>query len=168
MGDRPGGRGAVEDNDRTKRVCDSRNRRGSAGVDTGSPCPSASAGGKRVTPASVLCLFFIFLVPLAAAGLSLINTGLGRSRSASHAMLTALCVMAIAAMAYFFCGFAWQGFAGGAAHSLPVAGKEGNWVAAEPLFLRGRPLDGSPVSLAVLLQMLSVGLAALDRKSTRL
>ena len=114
-----------------------------------------------MTPASVLCLFFIFLVPLAAAGLSLINTGLGRSRSASHAMLTALCVMAIAAMAYFFCGFAWQGFAGGAAHSLPVAGKAWNWIAAEPLFLRGRPLDGSPASLAVLLQMLSVGLAAL-------
>jgi len=114
-----------------------------------------------MTPASVLCLFFVFLVPLAAAGLSLINTGLGRSRSAAHAMLASLCVMAVAAIAYSFCGFAWQGFAGGAAHSLHVAGKEWNWIAAEPLFLRGRLLDGSPASLAVLLQMLSAGLAAL-------
>jgi len=114
-----------------------------------------------VTPASILCLFFIFLVPLAPAGLSLINTGLGRSRSAAHAMLASLCVMAVGAIAYALCGFAWQGFAGGAAHSLRVAGKEWNWIAAEPLFLWGRALDGSPASLAVLLQMLSAGLAAL-------
>ncbi len=114
-----------------------------------------------MTLASVLSLFFILLVPLAAAGLTLINTGLGRSRSAAHAMLASLCVMAVAALAYTVCGFAWQGFAGGAAHSLRVAGKEWNWIAAEPFFLRGRPLDGSPASLILLLQMLSVGLAAL-------
>jgi len=86
-----------------------------------------------MTPASVLCLFFVFLVPLAPAGLSLINTGLGRSRSAAHAMLASLCVMAVAAIAY----------------------------AAQPLFLRGRVLDGSPASLTILLQMLSAGMAAL-------
>ena len=114
-----------------------------------------------MTPASVLCLFLILLVPLAAAGLTLINTGLGRSRSAAHAMLASLCVMAVAAIAYTVCGFAWQGLAGGAAHSLRVAGKEWNWIAAEPFFLRGRPLDGSSASLTLLLQMLSVGLAAL-------
>jgi len=114
-----------------------------------------------VTLASVLSLFFILLVPLAAAGLTLINTGLGRSRSAAHAMLASLCVMAVAAIAYTVCGFAWQGLAGGAAHSLRVAGKEWNWIAAEPFFLRGRPLDGSSASLTLLLQMLSVGLAAL-------
>ena len=86
-----------------------------------------------MTPASVLCLFFVLLVPLAPAGLSLINTGLGRSRSAAHAMLASLCVMAVAAIVY----------------------------AAQPLFLRGSVLDGSPASLAILLQMLSAGLAAL-------
>jgi len=114
-----------------------------------------------VTPASILCLFFIFLVPMAPAGLALINTGLGRSRSAAHAMLASLCVMAVAAIAYALCGFAWQGFAGGAAHSLRLAGKDWNWIAAERWFLWGRPLDGSPASLAVFLQMLSAGLAAL-------
>jgi Amt family ammonium transporter len=86
-----------------------------------------------MTPASVLCLFFVFLVPLAAAGLALINTGLGRSRSAAHAILASLLAMAVAAMVY----------------------------AAESLFVRGQPLDGSPASLAVLLQMLGAGLAAL-------
>ena len=39
--------------------------------------------------AFALCLSFILLVPLAIAGLALINTGLGRSRSAAHAMTTA-------------------------------------------------------------------------------
>jgi Amt family ammonium transporter len=112
-------------------------------------------------PTSALSIVFILLVPFAAAGLSLINTGLGRSRSAAHAMLASLCVMAVAAIVYFLCGFAWQGFAGRPAHVFTVAGTEWNWIAAEPLFLRGLPLDGSPASLAVLLQMLSVGLAAL-------
>ena len=58
--------------------------------------------------AVALCVVFILLVPLAAAGLSLINTGLGRSRSAAHAMLAALCVMAVAAVVYFVCGFSWH------------------------------------------------------------
>jgi len=114
-----------------------------------------------MTPATALCLFFVFLVPLAPAGLALINTGLGRSRSAAHAMLASLSVMAVAAIVYFVCGFAWQGSAGGPAQSLQVAGKQWSWIAAEPMFLRGRALDGSSASLAVLLQMLSVGLAAL-------
>jgi Amt family ammonium transporter len=36
-----------------------------------------------------------------------------------------------------------------------------NWIAAEPLFLRGLRLDLSPASLVLLLQMFSVGLAAM-------
>jgi Amt family ammonium transporter len=114
-----------------------------------------------VTPTAALCLIFILFVPLAGAGLALMNTGLGRSRNAAHALLASLCVMAVAAMVYGICGFAWQGFAGGPAHVVMVGGKQWSWMAAEPLFLRGIDLDGSPVSLAIFLQMLSVGLAAL-------
>ncbi len=58
---------------------------------------------------TVACLFFIFLVPLAAGGLALINVGLGRSRSAGHMMMASLCTLAVAGLAYFVCGFAWQG-----------------------------------------------------------
>jgi Amt family ammonium transporter len=108
-----------------------------------------------------LCILFIALVPFAAAGLSLVNTGLGRSRSATHSMLAALCVIAVAASVYFICGFAWQGFIGRPGHAFVVGGKAWNWIAAEPFFLRGVELDGSPTSLVVWLQMLSVGLAAL-------
>lgn len=110
---------------------------------------------------TALCVVFILLVPFAGAGLSLINTGLGRSRSAAHAMLASLCVFGVAVVVYFACGFAWQGYTGRPAHVMNIGGKEWNWLAAEPFFLRGLPLDGSPASLAVWLQMLSVGLAAL-------
>jgi ammonium transporter, Amt family len=110
---------------------------------------------------TALCFLFILLVPLATTGLSLINTGLGRSRSSAHSMMTSLLVTAIAAIIYFVCGFSWQGFAGLPAHLIPIGHAGWNWIAAEPLFMRGLALDSSPVSLAVLLQVFSVGLAAL-------
>lgn len=111
--------------------------------------------------ALVLCILFILLVPLAAAGLALVNAGLGRSRSAAHSMLTSLSVIAVAAIVYFVCGFSWQGFAGQPAHVFTVGGRVWSWISAEPLFLRGLRLDDAPASLAAWLQMLSVGLAAL-------
>lgn len=117
--------------------------------------PALSEAGRA------LCLLFILLVPLAGVGLALINTGLGRSRSAAHSMLASLCVVAVAALVYFACGFAWQGYVGRPAHVLTIAGKEWNWLAKEPFFFRGLRLDGSADSLAAWLQMISVGLAAL-------
>ncbi len=121
------------------------------------PSPTANIS----FPASLLCLAFIFLVPCAAAGLALIGNGFGRSRSASHSMMSSMCVLAVAALAYFAFGFAWQGFAGGPAHVASLAGKEWNWIASGRFFLAHQALDGSPSSLAALLGMFSVGLAAL-------
>ncbi len=111
--------------------------------------------------ATALCIVFILLVPLAGAGLALVNTGLGRSRSAAHAMVASLCVMATAALVYFVCGFSVEGFAGQPAHFLRIGGKSWDLIASQPFFLRRLNLDGSPVVLAAWLQMLSVGLAAL-------
>ena len=110
---------------------------------------------------TIACIFFILLVPLAAAGLALMNVGLGRSRSAGHMMMAALCALAVAALAYFVCGFAWQGYIGGPAHAVTVSGKSWNWIAAEPFFFREFSFDGSATSLAALFQMFCVGLAAL-------
>ena len=110
---------------------------------------------------TALCFVLILLVPLAGAGLALINTGLGRSRSATHSMMTSLIVIAIAAVVYFGCGFSWQGFVGRPAHFVAIGHAGWNWIAAEPFFMRGLALDGSPVSLTVVLQLFSVGLAAL-------
>jgi len=111
--------------------------------------------------AQVLCGMLVLLAPLAAAGLALMNSGLGRSRSAAHAMLAPLCVMAVAALVYCVCGWSWQSFPGRPAHAIAIAGNSWNWIAAEPFFLRGLALDGSPALLAAWLQMFSVGIAAL-------
>jgi Amt family ammonium transporter len=110
---------------------------------------------------ATLCLVLILLVPLAGAGLALVNTGLARSRSAAHVMLASLCVFAVAAIVYVILGFSFQGAPGRPAHVLTIGGKAWNWLAAEPLFLRGLRLDLSPASLVLLLQMFSVGLAAM-------
>jgi ammonium transporter, Amt family len=107
-----------------------------------------------------LCIFSITLIPLAVAGLSLINTGLGRSRSASHMMVGSLCVMAVAMLVYFAWGAAWEGFAGQPAHVFELAGKPWNWLGAGPIFLRGLEPGGSPAWLTAWLEMLAVGLAA--------
>jgi ammonium transporter, Amt family len=111
--------------------------------------------------ATVACLFFIFLVPLAGAGLALINAGMGRSRSAAHIMMSSICALSLAGLVYFACGFAWQGYIGGPGHTLIFSGKGWNWIAAEPFFFRKLALDGSAASLTALLQIFCVGLAAL-------
>lgn len=110
---------------------------------------------------TALCVAFIFLVPCAAAGLALINTGLGRSRSAAHSMVSSLCVLSVAAVTYFACGFAWQGVAGAPAHFFWVGGRGWSWIGAGPFFMRHLAFASSPESLAALLGMFSVGLAAL-------
>ena len=112
-------------------------------------------------PEIALLIALILLVPFALAGLSLINAGLGRSRSAAHALLSSLCIFAVAAGVYLICGFAWQGYIGTRAHVISVAGQQWNWLARGPFFLHGMEFDGSPASLAAWLQMFSVGLAAL-------
>jgi Amt family ammonium transporter len=117
--------------------------------------------GEISSTAAVLCTIFVFLVPFAGAGLALINTGLGRSRSAAHCMMSALCAISVAALAYFVCGFAWQGLAGQPSHILHLGGGTWDWIGAGPWLFRHLPLDGSPASLAALLGMFSAGLAAL-------
>jgi ammonium transporter, Amt family len=109
---------------------------------------------------AALCFLLILLVPLAASGLTLVNSGLGRCRSAAHGMLASLCVFGVSALVYVSIGFSWQGVAGHPAHSVFIAGRSWNWIAAEPFFLRGLRLDLSAESLVLFLQMFTVGLAA--------
>lgn len=110
--------------------------------------------------AAALCFLFVLLIPCAAAGLALINAGLGRFRNAAHSMLSALCVIAVAAVVYFAVGAAWQGAAGQPAFALHLAGKDWNWIGAGRFFLRGLELGGWS-SLAALFGLLSAGLAAI-------
>src|SRR5271154_2090753 len=99
----------------------------------------------------VLCLLSIMLVPLAAAGLALIHQGLGRSRSAAHAMLATLCALAVAAIVFVAIGASWAGYPGGASYAFHAGGVTWNWLGNEALFARSIALDGSPGSLALCL-----------------
>jgi ammonium transporter, Amt family len=109
---------------------------------------------------AALCFLFVLLIPCAAAGLALINAGLGRFRNAAHSMLSALSVIAVAAVAYFLIGAAWQGAAGQPAFALHAAGQNWNWIGADRFFLRGLELGGWS-SLAALFGLMSVGVAAI-------
>jgi Amt family ammonium transporter len=110
-------------------------------------------------PSDALSFGLIFLVPCAVAGLALISTGLGRSRSAAHSMMTSLCVLAVAALAYFVCGFAWQ-TPFGPQHIATIAGKEWNWLGAGRFFLHASVLEW-PGARFALLGIFSVGIAAM-------
>ena len=109
----------------------------------------------------VLCLILILLVPLAIAGLALINQGLGRSRSAAHTMVATLCVLAVTSIVFLLIGFSFTGVAGGQAHVVTLARFPWNWAAAEPLFARGVRFDGTPVALVLCFQLFAVGLTAI-------
>jgi len=109
----------------------------------------------------VFCSVLILFIPLAIAGLALINTGLGRSHSAAHTLFSSLCAFVVAAFAYVLCGFAWQGYAGGVAHQALIEGKAWNWLAAQGFFLRHAALNASAPGLTIWLQVFCVGLAAI-------
>ena len=110
---------------------------------------------------SVLFLVLIALAPLAPAGLALLNTGMGRSRSAAQALLGALCVAAVASIVYFAFGFSLEGYAGGPGYSIWAGPTSWDWIGSAGLFFRGVGWTGSPQSYAAAFQIVTVGLAAM-------
>jgi Amt family ammonium transporter len=106
-----------------------------------------------------LGLVLILLVPLAVAGLALIHQGLGRSRSAAHAMLATLCAVSVAAIVFVLVGSRWAGYEGGAEHTFWAFGRGWDWLGAGGLLKMRALLPGPLLGLA--LQMFAVGLAAL-------
>lgn len=108
-----------------------------------------------------LCILSTLLVPFGMAGLALINMGLGRSRSATHTLLSSMCVIAVAALAYVIFGFAVQGFIFRPAVTITVGNATWNCIAQEPLFARGIGRGDFTSSLVLLLQVFSVSMAAL-------
>jgi Amt family ammonium transporter len=103
----------------------------------------------------------ILLIPFAFAGLALMNTGLTRSRSAAHSVMSTLTVAAVAVLVYVVCGFVWQGYPGRAAFALTVAGKQWNWIGAERMFLRGLDFEGSAAGFAACFGMFGAALVAI-------
>jgi ammonium transporter, Amt family len=108
-----------------------------------------------------LCMVCIFLVPLAAAGLALVNAGFGRGRSAAHSLLSALCVFAVAVLVYLLVGFSIQGYAGGPARLLAFGGRSWNLLGSASLLMRGAVFNNPTLALVACLQLFSVGIAAI-------
>jgi len=116
----------------------------------------------------VLCILCLLLSPFAAAGLALIQQGLGRSRSAAHTMLATLCVLGISAIVFVLVGSAWTGFQGGDSQSFHALGAQWDWLGREALFaqsLHFESLGTNPAQLHAALEtclhMFAVGLAAM-------
>lgn len=117
-------------------------------------------------PLFLACILCILLVPFAVAGLALINTGLNRSRSASYAMLSSLCVASVAMLVFFVCGFSVQGIRGGAAHVFHVAGQQWDVMGAGSILLHGFDFNQSIVPVTFLFSLFSVALVSILPIST--
>ncbi len=102
----------------------------------------------------------LLLAPAALAGVALMSAGLCRSRNAAHAMVAALCAVAVAALAWFATGFALQGYDGGRACILFAAGRQWDWIGAGRPFLSGVDFTASPVAVTAIFGLLAVALAS--------
>jgi Amt family ammonium transporter len=124
------------------------------------PIPAAAPVMSEATFA--LCLVLLLLAPLAIAGVALINTGLGRSRSAAQAILGNLAVVATAAIVFALVGATFTGnLPSGAAHIFHLAGKPWDWLGAGPWFLGHLGASTPQAQLALLFEFQAVALAAL-------
>jgi Amt family ammonium transporter len=108
--------------------------------------------------AFALTLALLFLAPLAIAGVALINTGLGRSRSAAQALLGNLAILAVSAIVFAIVGAA---LAGSVGFTFQLAGKPWNVIGTGPLLLGGLGSAPPQAQLAVLFEFLAVALAAM-------
>jgi len=115
--------------------------------------------------AFALALALLLLAPLAIAGVALINTGLGRSRSAAQALLGNLAIVAVTAIVFAIVGASLAGTLpgtpGSAGHIFQLAGKPWNWIGAGPFLLGGLAAAPAQAQLALLFEFLAVALAAL-------
>jgi Amt family ammonium transporter len=110
--------------------------------------------------AFALTLVLLLLAPLAIAGVALVNTGLGRSRSAAQGLLGNVAIVAVATIAFFLIGATLAG-APEAGHIVQLAGRPWNWLGTGPFFLSGFSATPLQSQLALLFEFLAVALAAL-------
>ena len=108
-----------------------------------------------------LALGLLMLAPLAIAGMALINTGLGRSRSAAQSLLGSMLMVAAAALAFALLGATFADNASGTGHVIHLAGKQWNWAGTGAIGLSGFATAPVRAQLGLLFQFLAVALAVL-------
>ena len=112
------------------------------------------------TASYLLALPFILLIPIAMAGLTLLNAGLTRSRSTAHLLLASLCAASVAMLVYVVLGFSFAGF-GSAGAVIQAGGRAWNLIGTGRLFARSLNFDMPFGSIFLLLQIFSVGFVSL-------
>ncbi len=105
-----------------------------------------------------LTLALLLLAPMAIAGVTLVNTGLGRSRSAAQAMLGNLALVAVAAIVFTFIGGFFAGLPGSKEAIFSIAGKPWNVLGLGPFLLHGLGGAAPQSQLAVLFEFLAVAM----------
>ncbi|HWG20770.1 MAG TPA: hypothetical protein VG225_09585 [Terracidiphilus sp.] len=98
----------------------------------------------------------LLLSPLAIAGLALVNTGLGRSRSAAQSLFGCVAIFAVALIVFALFGSSLAGPVHPAAFS--AAGKPWDWLGRGPLLLGRFAASHPEEQLGVLFQCLAVAL----------
>lgn len=124
--------------------------------------PITQAPAAAMSEAVFALTFALLLIaPLALAGVALINTGLGRSRSAAQAMLGNLAVLAVAAIVFAFWGASLAGAPGARELAFHAAGKSWGVLGLGPLLLRELGSAAPQRQLALLFEFLAVAMAAM-------
>jgi Amt family ammonium transporter len=124
--------------------------------------PITQAPAAAMSEAAFALTFALLLIaPLALAGVALINTGLGRSRSAAQAMLGNLAIVAVVAMVFAFWGASLAGAPGARELVFHAAGKSWGVLGLGPLLLRGLGSAAPQKQLALLFEFLAVAMAAM-------
>lgn len=108
-----------------------------------------------------VCVVCILLVPFALAGLALMHQGLGRSRSAAHAMLSTLCSFSVASIVFVLVGASIAGYPGGPMRSFQFAGVTWNWLGASAMLGRTPRAANLFSDIVLALQILTVSFASL-------
>lgn len=124
---------------------------------------SSMASSTLAPFSAAVCGLLILLIPFAYAGLALMNSGLGRSRSAVHSLMASLTVVGVATLVFVVCGSGFQGFQGGPGFAVIAGGKTWNWIGSGRLFFGGLDFDaanGSTAALVACFGMFAAALAA--------
>ena len=109
--------------------------------------------------APAIAFALLLLAPLAIAGLALVNSGLGRSRSAAQALLGSLAIVSASVIAFAGVGACFAGTNGPAIFA--VGGKNWNWVGTGTILLGHLGKSPLETQLAVLFECMAVALVGL-------
>lgn len=130
-------------------------------MNTAAPLIPVSEPAAMSEAAFALTLALLLLAPLAIAGVALINTGLGRSRSAAQALLGNLALGAVAAIVFAFLGASFAGTLGTSEAAIHVAGKTWGILGLGPFLLHGLAASNPQAQLALLFEFMAVIMAAM-------